>query len=120
MIGPFNRKAKFETLLHDLKVGVLGQMVGFAADVADEIDSLAALRLFGLSDEGCSYAREFSNGPQKRSTTQVNQLLLCVEALSFFWHAIDRLSFRPNNDALRAAILDPVAISLSEMLAEVL
>jgi hypothetical protein len=115
-----NRKTKFEKLLHDLKVGVLGQIIGFAAGVAEEIDSFAARRLFGLSSEGPSYARQFSNGPPKTSTTHVNQLLLCVEALSFFWHAIDRLSFHPNNEALRAAILDPVAISLSEMLAEVL
>ena len=119
MIDPFNRKAKFEKLLNELKVGVLGQMIGFAADVAEEIDSFARRRLFGLSSKAPSFARQFSSGPPKTSTTHVNQLLLCVEALSFYWHAIDRLSFRPKNEALRAAILDPVAISLSEMLAEV-
>jgi hypothetical protein len=118
--NPFNRKAKFEELLHDLKIAVLGWMIGFAADVAEEIDSLTARGLFGLSSKGPSYDRQFSIGAPKTSITHVNQLLLCVDSLSFFWHAIDRLSFRPNNEALRAAILDPVAISLSEMLAEVL
>jgi hypothetical protein len=47
-------------------------------------------------------------------------MVLFAGALSFFWHAIDRLSYRPNNEALRAAILDPIAVSLTKMLAEVL
>jgi hypothetical protein len=57
--NPFNRKAKSEELLHDLKVAVLGRMIGFAADVAEEIDSFAARQLFGLSSEGPSYDRQF-------------------------------------------------------------
>jgi hypothetical protein len=34
MIYPFNRKAKFEKLLRDLEVGVVGRTMGFAADVS--------------------------------------------------------------------------------------
>jgi hypothetical protein len=111
---------EFENLLHELRADVLGQMIGFAVDVAEEIDSFAARQIFGMSNESPSYPRQFSIGVSKTSTTHVNQMLLLIGALSFFWHAIDRLSFRPNNETLRAAILDPIAISLSDMLAEVL
>jgi hypothetical protein len=120
MIYPFNRKTKFEKLLADLKSNVLGRTTGFAADVAEEIDRFAAQKLFGLSSETPSYARQFSCGPPKSSTTHINQMVLFVGALSFFWHAIDRFSYRPNNEALRAAVLDPIVVSLSEMLAEAL
>jgi hypothetical protein len=111
---------EFENLLHELRADVLGQMIGFAVDMAEEIDSFAARQIFGMSNESPSYPRQFSIGVSKPSTTHVNQLILLVGALSFFWHAIDRLSFRPNNETLRAEILDPIAISLSDMLAEVL
>jgi hypothetical protein len=98
----------------------MSQVNGFAVDVADKIDGFAARKLFGLNSETPSYARLFSIGPPKTPTTHVNQVILCVGALSFFWHVIDRLSFRPNNEALRAAVLDPTAISLSDLLADVL
>jgi hypothetical protein len=120
-IYPFGRKAKFEKLLHDLKVDVLGRTIGFAADVTDEIDKMQKLfEVFGSSGKMATYTRQFSNGPPKTSTTHVNQMLLFVGALSFFWHAIDRLSFRRDNEALRAAILDPIVVSISQMLTEVL
>jgi len=115
-----DRKAQFEKLLRELKINVIGQVNGFAATVADEIDGFAARKLFGLNSETHSFARLFSIGPPKKSTTHVNQMMLCIGALSFFWHVIDRLSFRPNNEALRAAVLDPTAISLSELLADML
>jgi hypothetical protein len=114
------RSAKFEKLLHELKLDVMSQVNGFAAAVADEIDGFATRKLFGLSSETPSYARLFSVGSQKTSTTHVNQTILCIRALSYFWHVIDRLSFRPNNEGLRAAVLDPIAISLSELLADML
>lgn len=114
------RSAEFERLLHELKLDVIDQVGGFAAAVADHIDHCAARKLFGLNNETPCYARVFSIGPPKTSTTHVNQMTLCVGALSFFWHAIDRLSFRPNNEALRAAILDPTAVSLSDLLADTL
>jgi hypothetical protein len=76
--------------------------------------------VFGSSGKMATYTRQFSNGPPKTSTTHVNQMLLFVGALSFFWHAIDRLSFRRDNEALRAAILDPIVVSISQMLTEVL
>lgn len=121
MIYPFSRKAKFEKLLHDLKVVVLGQTIGFAADVTDEIDKMQKLfEVFGSSGKMPTYARQFSNGPPKTPTTHVNQMLLFVGALSFFWHAIDRLSFRRDNETLRAAILDPIVVSITQMLTEVL
>jgi hypothetical protein len=120
MIYPFNRKAKFEKLLRDLKAGVVGRTMGFAANVSEEIDKFTAQKLFGWSGEMPTYARQFSIGPPKTSRTHVNQTLLFVGALSLFLHAIDRLSFRQNNEALRAAILDPIVVSVSEMLAEIL
>jgi hypothetical protein len=98
----------------------MGQVNGFAAAVADEMDGFAARKLFGLNSQTPSYARLFSIGPPKTSTTHVNQMILCIRALSFFWHVIDRHSFRPNNEALREAVLDPIAISLSELLADML
>jgi hypothetical protein len=114
------RSAKFEKLLHELKLDIMSQVNGFAAAVADEIDRLAARKLFGLNSETPCYARLFSVGPPKISTTHVSQMILCIRGLSFFLHVIDRLSFRPNNEALRAAVLDPIAISLSELLADML
>jgi len=85
------KKAEFEKLLHDLKVGVLGQMFRFAAEVAEEIDSFAARGLFGLSSE--SYPRHFANGPPKTSTTHVNQLL--IRRGTEFLLACDRPTFVP-------------------------
>jgi hypothetical protein len=114
------RSAKFQNLLHELKLNVIDQVNRFAAAVADEIDGFAARKLFGLNSETRSFARLVRIGPPKTSTTHVNQAILCIRALSFFWHAIDRLSFRPNNEALRAAVLDPTVISLSELLADML
>ena len=114
------RSAEFDRLLHELKLDVIDQVNGFASAVADHIDDCAARKLFGLNSETPSYARVFPIGPHKTSTTHVNQMTLCVGVLSFFWHAIDRLSFRPNNEALRAAVLDPTATSLSDLLADML
>ena len=107
MIYPFNRKTKFEKLLADLKASVIGRATGFAADVAEEFDRLVAQKLFGLSGDTPSYARRFSSGPPKTPSTHIDQMILFVGALSFLWHAIDRLSYRPNNEELRVAILDP-------------
>jgi len=47
-------------------------------------------------------------------------MILSTGALSFFLHAIDRLSYRPNSEALREAIYDPIAVTLSETFAEML
>jgi hypothetical protein len=117
----FDRKAKFEKLLHELRTWICGQMIAFAADVTDRIDGMAADNLFGLNSETpAPYVRLFSAAPPKTSTTRVSQMVLCVGALSFFWHAIDRFSYRPNDEALRAAVLDPVVTSLSKMLVEML
>lgn len=113
-------RSKFEKLLHELRAAVLGQTITFATSVAEEFDGFAAQRLFGLNNDAPSYPREFSVGPPETSTTHVNQILLSFGALSFFLHAIDRLSFRPNREALREAIFDPIAISLSETFAEML
>jgi hypothetical protein len=117
MIYPFNRKTQFEKLLGDLKANVLGRTTGFAADVAEEIDRFAAQKLFGLSGEMPFFSSPVFIRPPKNPTTHINQMVLFVGALSFFWHAIDRFSYRPNNEALRAAILDPLVVTLSEMLA---
>jgi hypothetical protein len=120
MIYQFSQKSKFENLLHELKAGVLGQTIAFAAGVADEFDSWVARRLFGWTNDARSYPREFSVGEPQSSTTHLNQILLSFEALSFYLHAIDRLSFRPNSEKLREAIFDPIAILLSETFTEML
>ncbi|MBO0758624.1 MAG: hypothetical protein J2P54_22485, partial [Bradyrhizobiaceae bacterium] len=76
------RSAEFERLLHELKMDVIGQVNGFAAAMADHIDDCVARKLFGLNNEAPSYARLFSVGPSKTATTHVNQMTLCVGALS--------------------------------------
>jgi len=119
-VQPRDQNSEFEKLLHELKLNVLGQITGFAAGVAEEIDSLCERKLFGLGSDTRSYSRLFSIGPPKSATTRVNQMLLCVGALSFFWHAIDRLSFRQNDESLRGAVLDPTVSSLSGTLADML
>jgi hypothetical protein len=113
------RSAEFEKLLHELRTYVVGQMIGFAGAVADQVDDWVARQLFGLNSEIPSYGRLFSIGPPKTSTTHVNQMTLCLGAFGFFWLAIDQFSFRENNETLRAAVLDPIVISISKMLAEV-
>jgi hypothetical protein len=45
-------------------------------------------------------------------------LVLFVGAFSFFWHAIDRLSFRKGSETLRAAILDPLVFEFTKVIAE--
>lgn len=119
MVFSFGRKAKFEELEHELKVGMLGQTIGFAATVSEKVDDLATKKLF-FSTKPKAYRRLFSVDLPKSEATLINQMVLFVGSFSFFWHAIDRLSFRKNNDALRAAVLDPVVVAVSKMLAEVL
>lgn len=116
----FGRKAKFEKLLHELKAGVLAQTIGFSAEMADEIDSLVATKVIQFSSKTPTYRRQFSRGQPKTETTHVNQMLLFAGGFSFFWHAIDRYSFRPNNEGLRTAILDPITFALSKGIAEIL
>lgn len=47
-------------------------------------------------------------------------MTLTLEALSFYVHALDRFSCRPNNDSLREAIVDLIAHALAQMFAEIL
>jgi len=109
------RTAEADKLLHELTARTLGEVIDFSASVAEEFDSLIARGLFGLDINAQKYPRLFSNGPPKAPTTGVNQMVLSLGALSFFLHAIDRLSYRQ-----RSAIFDPVAISLAQTFAEML
>jgi hypothetical protein len=120
MVFSFGRKAKFEKLVQELKVLVLSQPIGFAAMVAEEIEGLAAKGSY-FSAKPHAYHRLFSSvGSPKSDTTLINQMTLFLGAFSFFWHAIDRYSFRPNNEALRAAILEPIVFGISKGLAEMM
>jgi len=102
--------AKLKRLLEDLQVGIIGQTIGSAADIAEEFDKFATGR--------ASYPLLFSNGPPKVATTHINQIVLSLGVLGFFIHAVDRLSFRQNSENLREAIFDPTAIELSKWFGE--
>jgi len=43
-------------------------------------------------------------------------MILCLGALCFFLHALDRISFRPDSEKLRDAVFDSTAIELSKWL----
>jgi len=113
------RKAQFEKLLQELKTLVLGGSVGFAAGVAEELENLANKGASFSALPRTAYTRYFSAvAPPKSSTTLINQMTLFIGAFSFYWHAIDRYSFRPKNEALRKAVLDPIVFAMSKELAE--
>lgn len=120
MIFSLGRKAKFDNLLNELKALVLSQSIGFAAMVAEEIEDFAAKGSY-FSAKPRAYRRFFSSvGAPKSDTTLINQMSLFLGAFSFFWHAIDRYSFRPANEALRVAVLDPIVFGISKGLAEIM
>ena len=102
--------AKLKRLLKDLQIGIIGQTIGSAADIAEEFDKFATGR--------ASYPLLFSNRPPKVATTHINQIVLSLGVLGFFIHAVDRLSFRQNSENLREAIFDPTAIELSKWFGE--
>ena len=120
MIFSFGRKAQFEKLVQELKVFVLSESIGFAAMVAEEVEGLAAKGSL-FSGKPPAYQRFFSSvAPPKSDTTIINQMTLFLGAFSFFWHAIDRYSFRKDNLALRVAILDPVVFGISKGIVEIM
>lgn len=117
----FDRKAQFEKLLQELKVLVFTQSAGFAAGVAEEIEALAAKGSSFSSLPRAAYERFFSSvAPPKSDKTLINQMTLFLGAFSFYWHAIDRYSFRKDNETLRVAILDPIVFAISKGLAEIM
>jgi len=101
MILGFGRKAQFEKLLQELKALVFGASVGFAGTVAEELEGLAAKGSLFI-DKPPAYRRFYSSVvPPKSNTTIINQMTLFLGAFSFYWHAIDRYSFRKDNEALQ-------------------
>jgi hypothetical protein len=52
------------------------------------------------------------NWTPQTHTTHLNQLILCLDGLTLFAHALDRLSFRPDT----AAVLDPTILELANWL----
>ena len=106
------KSSKFDTVLHELSVSILGQTISFATSVADEFDDFAECQLFGLSANDLSHPRFFSDGPPKRTKTTVNQLVLSFGALSFFLYVLDLTLYLTKDEVLREAIFDPTASSL--------
>jgi hypothetical protein len=114
MVFGFGRKAKFEKELHELKALVVSQSILFAGGVTEEAEGLAAFSALPRTYDRC-----FSSvAPPKSDTTLFNQINLFLGAFGFFWHAIDRYSFRKDNEALRAAIVDPIVTAVSKLVAE--
>ena len=123
MVFSFGRKAKFQKLLDKLLVVVRGQSINFAAAVADEIEDLASTGFFSFSTKPRAFTRLFFEiaGPLKSDTTHANQVVLFITGFSFFSHAIERdIHSRPNNEALRTAILEPIVFTMAWGLAKTL
>jgi hypothetical protein len=112
MVFGLDRKAKLKRLLKELQVGIVGQTISSAADIAEKFDKSAA--------GDASYRLFFSVGPPKVATTQINQIILSLGVLGFFIHALDRLSFRQNSETLRESIFDCTALELSEWFGQML
>jgi hypothetical protein len=112
MVFGFGRKSRFRAHLKELQVRMLAEINNFAAGVTEEFDRIANSRAI----ESPPYPLFLSIGPPKTDTTHLNQLILCLDGLSFFAHALDRLSFRPDSDALRAAVLDATVLELANWL----
>jgi hypothetical protein len=93
---------------------IVGQTIKFAATVTEAFDDFAG------HSEKHSYFRFFSTGPPKVATTHVDQMVLFAGALSFFIHALDRASFRKQNETLREVIFDTTAIGLSDLYAKMI
>jgi hypothetical protein len=123
MVFSFGRKAKFQKLLDELLVAVRAQSTSFAAAAVDEIEDFAATGLFSFSTNPRVFTRLFFKigGPPKSDKTHANQFILFMMGFSFFSHAIERdIRSRPNNEALRTAILEPIVFTIAKGLAPML
>jgi hypothetical protein len=112
MVFGFGRKSRFRKHLKELQARMLEEINNFAAAVTKEFDPVANNRAI----EPPPYPLFLSIGPPKTDTTHLNQLILCLDGLTLFAHALDRLSFRPDSDALAAAVLDPTILELANWL----
>jgi hypothetical protein len=104
----------FNKHLQELQNAIVGKTIAFAATVAEQFDDVTS------QSEEPLYPRLFSVGPPRSPKTHLNQMTLALEALCFFVHAMDRISFRPHSEVLRDAVLDPTAIELSNWFEETL
>src|SRR5216684_5593113 len=114
MTFSLGQNSEREKLRKEMRTHIVGRTIGFAATVTEWFDVS-----FEQSDEP-SYSRMFSIGPPKSGRTHLNEMLLGLGALCFFVHALDRLSFRPNSEALREAIFDTTAAELAGWFGEML
>jgi hypothetical protein len=91
VIFSFNRKLKLKKLLKELQVDITAEAAKFSGTVQSSITPY-----YG----------------------EPNQGVLMLGSLGFFLHALDRLSFRPNNEALRETVFDPSVRELSRLFAK--
>jgi hypothetical protein len=112
MIFGFGRKSRFRTQLKELQVRMQDTITDFAVGVTEDFDPIVNRRTVGPP----AYPLFFSIGPPKTDKTHLNQLILCLDALSFFVHALDRFLFRPDSEALSAAVLEATVLELENWL----
>jgi len=98
--------------LKELQVRMQAAITNFAVSVTEDFDPIANRRAV----DPPAYPLFFSIGPPKTDKTHLNQLILCLDALSFFVHALDRFLFRPDSAALSAAVLEATVFDLENWL----
>ena len=90
-----SRQSKLKKLLKELRAEIAAETLKFSSDVKSKYDEQPS---------------EIKTEPG-----ELNQMLLNLGALSFFVHALDRLSFRPQSESLRKIIHTDTALELSHL-----
>ena len=101
------KEAKLKTLLKELQIGIVAEVMHFSPDVKSE-----------YKEETDKIAKKFSNYPYLEP--ELNEMLLNIGALSFFLHVLDRILFHQNNEILRETIYDNTAAELSGLFGKIL
>jgi hypothetical protein len=100
--------------LQELHRWIAASCIGFAATVTEAFEKSAPV------GEKPSYDLLFSNGPPKQTRCHLNQMLLAVEGLCFFLHALDRLSYQRQNEKLRELVFDSSAAEMVRLFIELI
>ena len=112
MIFGFGRKSRFGKQLKELQVRMQEAITDFAVRVTEDFGPIVNRRAV----DSPPYPKFLSIGPPKADKTHLNQLILCLDALGFFVHALDRFLFRPDSDTLSAAVLEATVLELDNWL----
>jgi hypothetical protein len=102
MIFPLGRQSKLKNLLKGLQIEIAAEALKFSSDVQSQY----AEKISAMNEELCA---------GESSSSEPNQMILNLGALSLFVHALDRVSFRPGSEKLRETILDDTALELSRL-----